>query len=71
MATVESLERDVDSLLRAIKLQNEAIQLMYQKLVEVVAHTNEHHNVINDLGGAVQLLEGLLIGTGGDDEPTA
>lgn len=67
MATVESLERDVDDLLRAVRLQNDAIKMMYMKLVEVAAHTNEHHNVLNDLGGTVALLESLLIGTEKDD----
>lgn len=59
----ESLEDGLVHLMRALKLMNGVLGEVYQ-------HNQQHHEVINDLGRAVGLLEELLIG-GGDATPDA
>lgn len=58
----ESAEAKCEVLREAMIHMTQAMQYMNQMVVELAAHTNEHHEVINSLGRAVETLEALMIG---------
>jgi hypothetical protein len=59
---------DVERLRFALLAVCDAVRMIMAKVVELDAHTAEHHNIINDLGRSVGMLESLMIG-GNDETP--
>jgi hypothetical protein len=68
---VETTDEKLELLRESILHLVAAMHAMMRGLVELNAHTNEHHDIINDLGRSVGALEALVIGVGGDDETPA